>query len=76
MTVAYVVYADALHARRLAPAFHLVGKEVLGHGEQAFVGGNVVAQEGGMTIVRTGLGVLGLATVSTPRWAWPETSKG
>ena len=43
MAVAYVVYADALHARRPAPALHLMGKEVLGHGEQALVGGDVVA---------------------------------
>ena len=43
MAVAYVVYADALHARRLAPALHLMGQEVLGHGEQALVGGDVVA---------------------------------
>ncbi len=37
MAVAYVVYADALHARRLAPALHLVGQEVLGHGEIAHI---------------------------------------
>lgn len=43
VAVAYVVYADALHARRLAPALHLVGQEVLGHGEQALVGGDVIA---------------------------------
>ena len=33
VAVAYVVYADALHARSLAPSLHLVGQEVLGHGE-------------------------------------------
>lgn len=43
MAVAYVVYADALHTRRLTPALHLVGQEVLGNGEQALVGGDVVA---------------------------------
>lgn len=67
--MAYVVYADALHARRLAPALHLVAQEVLGHSEQALVGGDVVAQldelghlsrrKTGMTIVRTDFGVLG-----------------
>lgn len=44
VTVTYVVYADALHSRRPAPALHLVGQEVLGHGEQALVGGDVVSQ--------------------------------
>lgn len=43
MAVAYVVYADALHTRRHTPALHLVGQEVLGNGEQALVGGDVVA---------------------------------
>lgn len=43
MAVTCVVHADALHARRLASALHLVGQEVPGHSEQALVGGSIVA---------------------------------
>ena len=48
VAVTYVVYANSLHAQRLTPALHLVGQEVLGHGEQALIGCNIVAQEGGL----------------------------
>lgn len=42
VAVNYVMYADALYAQRLALALHVMGQEVLGHGEQALVGGNFV----------------------------------
>lgn len=35
MAVVYVVYADALHSRYLAPVLHLMGQEVFGDSEQA-----------------------------------------